>query len=81
MLKPDLEVTEFDPMRAGERDFQLLNEFMDRIRQEIWPEDPPPTVEETTLRWRSRPASLSIREWMTSRKDKGEIVATASASY
>ncbi|MBI1742478.1 GNAT family N-acetyltransferase [Candidatus Acetothermia bacterium] len=75
-----LQIKAFDYHKATEREFSLLNEFNNRIRQEYWPEDQPLTLEETIQNLRATPAFSDLRLWTAWTPDRSKIVGRASAT-
>ncbi len=53
----------FDPSDAGGDEFQALHLFSSLMRQEYWPEDPPPALDETIGRWRAVPGFVDRKAW------------------
>ncbi len=65
----------FDPKQAGDSEFSAWNTFSNRIKSEMWPEDPPTKLEEEMRDLRSIPPFWDVRLWAVWRGN--EIVATS----
>ncbi len=76
----NIEVTEFDPRSAAEAEFIANNAFINRINAEIWPDDPPQTLDETKRNYRAVPAFWTPREWLV-RDAAGEVIANATVGW
>lgn len=70
------QVKPFDYTQATEREFAALNTFSRRTRAEIWPEDPPPTLEETINQFKSIPDFVEVQIWMVWNDEGNKILAT-----
>lgn len=70
------QVKPFDYTQATEREFAALNVFSRRTRAEIWPEDPPPTLEETINQFKSIPDFVEVQIWMVWNDEGDELIAT-----
>ncbi len=75
-----MEIEEFDIRNANEREYRVLNEFSNRIRGEIVPDDPPIPLDEAISAGRNRPAFMSAHRWVVWHGG-GEIVACGDASF
>jgi len=63
MNRRSYQIRPFDPSDARGDEFQALHLFSSLMRQEYWPEDPPPPLDETVGRWRAVPAFVDRRAW------------------
>lgn len=75
MLQTALKI--FDPQKASESELIAWNDFGNRIKAEMWPEDPPTKLEEELRDLRSIPPFWDVRFWAVWRAS--EIVATGEA--
>ncbi len=74
-----LEIQAFDPKTASPSDFEAYNAFTNRIQAEMWPEDPPTTLEETIRELRATPPFVVAQRWVVWRGS--EIVARGGATF
>lgn len=72
------EIKSFDPQTARYEDFVAYNDFLNRIKSEEWPEDPPTELEETIRELRATPPFVVRRRWVV--WHGSEIIAYALAS-
>ncbi|MFQ5796782.1 MAG: GNAT family N-acetyltransferase [Candidatus Bipolaricaulia bacterium] len=75
----NLHTTVFDPHKASESEWVVLNTFQNRMRAEQWPDDPPREIKETIRNLCSLPPFVDLHFWVVWRVDGSEIVATANA--
>ena len=76
-MQAELEITAFDPATATEDDFVALNTIERRMTEELRPEYPQPTIEETIADRQHPPAGTRVLEWHARRPGSSQIVATA----
>ncbi len=78
-MSPDSpRITPFEPTDAGGDEFQALHLFSSLMRQEYWPEDPPPPLDETVGRWLAVPGFVDRRAWAVW---KGKRMAALAVVY
>src|SRR5437879_715017 len=80
MSEAAVEIREFDPETAGERDYAAMNAHHNHMRAESWPEDPPTGLEETVRNLRNIPPFVDVRFWTAWDEDGSAVVATASCA-
>jgi GNAT superfamily N-acetyltransferase len=78
MSNPAIEIAPFDPQTAGEVEFVARNAFRNRFERELWPEDPPRSVEECIRDLRHPSSFEDTFRWVAWRKGRAEIVAGAA---
>ena len=64
---------------ANDAPFEALNVIENLIRKESTPEDPPRSLEETTVNWQSFPPLLEKKVWLVWSPDQAEIIAMGDA--
>lgn len=74
-----VEIRAFDPQAASDAEMAALNRFVNQIRSEAWPEDPPVPLEETILDERVHPPQQLTQEWLG--WNSGEVVARAALGF
>jgi GNAT superfamily N-acetyltransferase len=72
------EINPLDPQVASLSDFAAYNDFLNRIKAEEWPEDPPTELEETIRELRAIPPFVVSRRWVV-RHDQ-QIIARGIAT-
>lgn len=70
----DYELRPFDPHSASESEFAAVNRFDNRMRAEVWPDDPPLSVDATTWNLRSAPEFMENLRWILWRPHGSEVV-------
>jgi GNAT superfamily N-acetyltransferase len=73
------EIKAFDPQGASLSDLEAYNDFLNRIKAEEWPEDPPTTLEETIRELRATPPFVVRRRWVIWHDKK--IIARGAATF
>lgn len=71
----------FDPHTASEPKFAAVNRFDNRMRPEVWPDDPPLPLDATIRNLRSAPEYMEHLRWLLWRSDGTEIVARGSVEF
>jgi mycothiol synthase len=74
------QVKPYDYRVATEAEFAALNAFSRQTRAEIWPEDPPPTLEETINQFKSIPSFVEVHIWAVWNSTNDAIIATGDVA-
>ena len=67
----------FDPEKASRSELAALHVFLNRIRAEQWPDDPPRSLDETVRRLRSVPPFVDWCMWVVWSADERKVLAQA----
>src|SRR5690348_13972773 len=76
-----LRIQLFDPATATDQEWQTLNPFLDRLHDEVYPDDPNSSLEQRRINWTSIPSTVVHQNWLAWRADGSEVVARANAGY
>jgi GNAT superfamily N-acetyltransferase len=68
-----VKISAFDRINASASEYAAFHEFVNRVRAESWPEDPPATLEKTINDWKFIPPYRDLRAWVA--WDKNKIIA------
>jgi mycothiol synthase len=75
MSAPRYRIETTDPEQMTHEQWSALTVFNNRMRAEMWPDDPPQSVEETITRLRSVPPFVNVCRWRVSAIDKDRVIA------
>ncbi|MGH2400350.1 MAG: GNAT family N-acetyltransferase, partial [bacterium] len=73
-----MRIEQIDIRNATEQQYTAYNAFLNAMRAERLPGDPPIPLEEDIQRWRTIPSFLDVRLWAGT--ERGEVVAYASTT-
>jgi len=77
MFYDTLHTRVFDVKKASASELAALHVFLNRIMAEQWPDDLPPSLDETVRRLRSVPPFVDLCTWAVWSADESKIVARA----
>lgn len=76
-----MRIEPIDLRNAGEREYAATSAFLNQIRLEQLPDDPPIPLDEDIRRWQTIPAFVNVFAWSAWSDDRREVVAEARVSF
>ena len=76
-MKSSTEIREFDFRQARPEEYEAVGAFLDRLRAERDPDDPPIPLEERIRRWQHMPAHIGFQSWVIWHRERPEVIAEA----
>jgi len=76
-VKSSTEIREFDFRQARPEEYEAVGAFLDRLRAERDPDDPPIPLEERIRRWQHMPAHIGFQSWVIWHRERPEVIAEA----